>query len=410
MTVCLNDIHAAAAAIRDDVPATPSIVSRTLSDRTGAEVVLKLENLQMTGSFKARGAAFKLKSLLERNGRPKGVVAASAGNHAQGVACHARRLGLAATIVMPKGTPFLKTARTEAYGARVVLEGGDLSAAEQYAVAMAAREGWEFIHPYDDLAIIAGQGTVGLELMSAHPDLDALIVPIGGGGLISGIATAAKALKPDIEIVGVQTALYPSMVVALKGGTPGPGWASLAEGISVKRPGTLTTPVVRALVDDIVLIDEMAVEMAVECLVDSDHIVAEGAGAASLAALLGNRDRFAGRKVGLIVSGGNIDSRLLASVLMRGLVRSGRLVRLRIQIGDTPGSLAQVSKLIGDCDGNIVEVSHQRLFEDTPVKRAELDVVVETTGVAHMERLLTCLRDAGYAVRLLSRTAFGDAG
>jgi threonine dehydratase len=400
--VTIADVRRAAAAIEGAVARTPAIAAPTLSALAGAEIYLKLETLHRTGSFKERGALNKLLTLTPAQ-RCRGVVAMSAGNHAQGVAYHALRLGIPATIVMPEGTPFIKIERTEAFGAAVVLRGESLAAAREAAETLAQANRLVFIHPYDDPVVVAGQGTIALELLADFPDLDSLVVPIGGGGLISGVAVAAKALKPDIEIIGVQSTLYPSMSRLLRGEDPGPRAeaATLAEGIAVKEPGRLTRRLVEALVSDILLVDEARLEDAVEILLDRQKLVAEGAGAAGLAAVLGAPERFAGRRVGIVVSGGNIDVRLLASILMRGLVREGRLVRLRAELPDLPGALSRVSGIIGKHAGNIVEVHHQRLFHDTSVKRAELDVVVETQNRRHVEVLIAALNEAGFPTRLL---------
>jgi threonine dehydratase len=406
LPVTIADIRRAAAAIRSAVPHTPTIAAPALSERAGAEICLKLESLQRTGSFKERGALNKLVTL-DAAQRRAGVIAMSAGNHAQGVACHAQRLGIPATIVMPEGTPFTKIDRTEAFGATVVLQGDGLAAAREAAQRLARERGLVFIHPYDDPAVIAGQGTIALELLADQPDLDTIVVPIGGGGLISGIAVAAKALMPGIEVVGVQSTLYPSMYRLRRGEEPGPpaAAAKLAEGIAVKEPGLLTRRIVAALVDDILLVDEAMLENAVETLLERQKLVVEGAGAAGLAAVLASPGRFAGRRVAIIVSGGNIDARLLASILMRGLVREGRLVRLRAELPDMPGTLSHVSGIIGKHAGNIVEVHHQRLFHDTSVRRAELDVVVETQNRRHVETLIAALNAAGFPTRLLSGAA-----
>jgi len=408
LPVTIADIRAAASTIAGEVLRTPSIAAPALSALTGADVVLKLETLHPTGSFKERGALNKLKSLSPEQ-RRAGIIAMSAGNHAQGVAYHAHRLGIPATIVMPEGTPFTKIERTAAHGATVVLRGAGLSEARQEADALAAERGLTFVHPYDDAAIIAGQGTIGLELAADHPDLDAIIVPIGGGGLISGIAVAAKALSPKIEIVGVEAALYPSMRQALSGGTqPAPaGGQTIAEGIAVKEPGKLTQAICAALVADILLVEESALERAIEMLLDSQKLVVEGAGAAGLAALLAFPERFRGRKTALVLCGGNIDARLLSSILMRGLVRGGKLVRLRVEISDSPGVLAKITRIIGERGGNIVEIYHQRLFQDVPVKLAEVDVVVETRNVSHVGEITAALDEAGFRTRLLSSMAVG---
>jgi threonine dehydratase len=406
MTVTAADVHAAAAAIAGQVLRTPTVAAPALSGLLGGELALKLENLQVSGSFKARGALLRLLAF-DVDERRRGAIAVSAGNHAQGVAWHAGRLGIPATIVMPAATPFTKVQRTEALGARVVLEGESLSEAEQHALQLAAADGLVLVHPYDDERIVAGQGTVGLGMMQDRPDLDTLVVPVGGGGLASGIAIAARDLRPGIRIVGVQAAGCCPLARRPPAGPPAQAGSlhTLAEGIAVKRPGTLTRPLVEALLDDVVTVDEAAIEKAVELLVENEKIVAEGAGAAGLAAMLSDPAAFAGARVGVVVSGGNIDNRLLASILMRGLVRAGRLARLRIEISDAPGTLAKVASLIGANGGNILEVYHQRLFQDVPVKSAELDAVVEATDKGHVQAMVAALQAAGYPTRLLGSFA-----
>ena len=399
-------VHDAAAAIAATIARTPLVAAPALSELAGTEIYLKLETQHRTGSFKERGALTKLLTL-DTVQRRIGVVAMSAGNHAQGVAYHARRLGIPATIVMPEGTPFIKIDRTEAFGATVVLKGDNLIAAREAADALARERGLVNVHPYDDCDVIAGQGTIGLELLAEQPDLDTIIVPIGGGGLISGIAVVAKAIKPDIEIIGVQSTLYPSMYRLLRGDDPGPpaAAATLAEGIAVKEPGRLTRQIVKALVCEIRLVDEVMLEAAVETLLERQKLVVEGAGAAGLATVLAAPERFRGRRVAIVVTGGNMDSRLLASILMRGLVREGRLVRLRCELPDVPGALSRLSGVVGKHSGNIVEVHHQRLFHDTSVKRAELDVVVETQNRRHVEVLIGALVAAGFPTQLLLSSA-----
>ncbi|HXO90970.1 MAG TPA: threonine ammonia-lyase [Stellaceae bacterium] len=396
----------AAAAIAGAIARTPTIAAPALSELVGAELHLKLETVHRTGSFKERGALNKLLRL-DVSQRRAGVVAMSAGNHAQGVAHHARRLGIPATIVMPEGTPFIKIDRTEAFGAAVVLKGDSLAAAREAADALARERGSVLVHPYDDPDVIAGQGTVALELLADCPDLDTLVVPIGGGGLISGVAVAAKALKPEIDIIGVQSTLYPSMYRLLRGQDPGPpaAAATLAEGIAVKEPGRLTRRIVKALVSEIRLVDEVMLEGAVEILLERQKLVVEGAGAAGVAAVLAAPQRFRGRRIGIVITGGNMDARLLASILMRGLVREGRLVRLRCELPDVPGALSRLSGVVGKHAGNIVEVHHQRLFHDTSVKRAELDVVVETQNRRHVEVLIAALVAAGFPTQLLLSSA-----
>ena len=405
--VGLPEIRAAADAIAGAVLRTPAVPAPALGELLGAEIVLKLETLHPTGSFKERGALNKLLSLDESQ-RRAGVIAMSAGNHAQGVAYHARRLGIPATIVMPADTPFTKIERTEACGARVVLRGAGLAEARLAADTIARAEGLTLIHPYDDAKVIAGQGTVALELIADQPGLDAVIVPIGGGGLISGIAIAAKALQPGIAVIGAQCALYCAMLSALGRAPPPAGGTTLAEGIAVKEPGDLTRPIVAALVDDILLADEVGLERAVATLLDTEKLVVEGAGAAPLAALMAAPERFRGRRVGLVLSGGNIDARLLASILQRQLVRAGRLVRLRIEISDMPGALAKIAAIIGEKGGNIVEIYHQRLFQDVPVKLAEVDAVIETRNPRHVGELVAALTVAGFPTRRLSNTALEE--
>jgi len=406
LPVTITDIRRAETALAGTIEHTPMVGSASLSELTGAAVRLKLEILHPTGSFKERGALNKLLTL-DAGQRRAGVVAVSAGNHAQGVAYHARRLGIPATIVMPEGTPFTKIDRTESLGARVILQGDGLTAARRAADALAKERGLIPVHPYDDPAVIAGQGTIALEMLADCPELETLIVPIGGGGLISGTAVAAKALNPKIDIIGVQSALYSSMY-DLRHGKPSDATGAattLAEGIAVTEPGRLTRRIVAALVDDIVLVDEGQIEAALDRLIDRDKLVVEGAGAAGVAALLAQPARFRGRCVGIVITGGNIDARLLASVLMRGLVREGRLVRLRSELPDLPGALSRLSGVIGGQGGNIVEVHHQRLFQDSSVKRAELDVVIETQNRRHVATIVAALVAAGFPTQLLSNAS-----
>jgi threonine dehydratase len=409
MSVDADRIRAAARAIAGAVVRTPVWHARLLSEISGATVFLKMENLQYTASFKERGALVKLLSL-DAGQRRAGVITVSAGNHAQGVAYHAQRLGIPATVVMPRHTPFSKVNHTRAFGARVLLHGDGFDEAAARADEVAAAEGLTFVHPYDDESVIAGQGTVGLEMLEDVPDLDVLAVPVGGGGLISGIALAAKAIRPAIRVVGVQAELYPAMIRVLRGGPAPAGGQTIAEGIAVKAPGRLTRAIAGRAVDDWVTVGEDDLERTVQQLIEIEKTVAEGAGAAALAAVFAHRALFADRRVGVVVSGGNIDSRILASILMRGLVRDGRLVRLRVEISDVPGALARVASLIGDCGGNIVEVHHQRLFRDVPIKMAELDAVVETRDAAHRDELVARLAESGFPARILSTTAGGDRG
>lgn len=408
MTVTLADIEAAAATLSGHLVDSPCVRSRTLSEICGAEIWLKLENLQYTGSFKERGALIRLLALSDEEKR-RGVIAMSAGNHAQGVAYHATRLGIPATIVMPAATPMVKIRNTELLGADVVVRGDSLDEAYALARDTAKRDGLALVHPYDDERIIAGQGTVALEVLRDGRAFDTIVVPIGGGGLISGIAIAAKALSPETEIVGVQAALYPSMLCGLQGRPVESGGPTIAEGIAVKRPGTTTIEIIRRLVAEILLVSEAHLEHAVQLIVEIEKTVAEGAGAAPLAAVLANPARFAGKRICLIVSGGNIDARLLASVLMRGLVRAGRLMRLRVEVSDQPGSLARIASCIGGLGGNILEVHHQRWFYDVPIKLAEVDIVVETRDADHLTRIVAGLGEAGFRARALSSRAEGDA-
>lgn len=399
LAITYEDVARAAKTIAGAVIDTDCDVSRTLSEMFGAEIWLKFENLQFTGSFKERGALNRLIALGPEE-RQRGVIAMSAGNHAQGVAYHANRLGIPTVIVMPQTTPTVKVENTRGHGAQVILEGASLEEAAEFAVAYGERHGLTFVHPYDDPLVIAGQGTIALEMLGEVPDLDVLLVPIGGGGLISGVAVAAKALKPDIRIIGVQARLYPSMCNAIRGSHLPMRGDTLAEGIAVKAPGRLTTPIVRQFVDDIVLVSEPELERAVSLLIAIEKTVVEGAGAAGLAALIAGPERYQGRKVGVILCGGNIDTRLLASVLTRELAREGRLSQLMIDIPDKPGQLAGVAAIIAEADANVVEVYHQRIFTDLPAKGTELHVVIETRDREHRDRVLQELRDAGFAVTL----------
>ena len=401
MSVTLDEIREAAEQITGEVVRTPLVPAHRLSERLGCELFLKLENLQFTGSFKDRGALVKLKSLTPEQAKT-GVIAMSAGNHAQGVAYHAQRLGIPSTIVMPEFAPFSKVERTRSFGARVVLTGDTLDASAVAAREIAGREDLTFVHPYDDPKIIAGQGTIGLEILEDLPDVERIVVPIGGGGIISGIATAAKALRPDIRVYGVEASLFPSMSQAVHHEPPTSGGTTLADGIAVKNPGEMTRAIIEELVEDIMLVDEATIESAVHVLVEQQKLVAEGAGAAGVAALLANPHRFKGRKVVAVICGGNIDVRLLSGVLTRGLVRDGRLVRLRIAIVDQPGVLAKICDFIGRTGGNIIEVYHQRLFHDVPAKLADIDAVVETKNEQHVNEIIEKLQEGGFPTRVLS--------
>jgi threonine dehydratase len=398
LAISLDDIRAAAAGIAGAVERTPTRLSHTLSDIAGCEIWLKFENLQFTASFKERGALNRLNSL-SPDERRRGVVAMSAGNHAQGVAYHAGRLGIPATIVMPLGTPFNKVRHTKRFGARVELVGNVLSESYAHARVLAERENLVFLHPYDDPGVIAGQGTVALEMLEDAPDLDMLVVPIGGGGLISGMAVAAKALKPSVEVYGVQTRVYPSMYNAVKREKLPCVGQTMAEGIAVKDPGVLTTAVVRALVKDILLVGESEVEHAIAALLEIEKTLVEGAAAAAYAAITSNRALFEGRKVGLVLSGGNIDMRLLSNVILRELAREGRILSLVIEIVDRPGVLAQVATLVGDAGGNILEVFHNRMITDTSAKLADLGMTVEARDAEHAAEIRARLESAGFKLK-----------
>ncbi len=393
-TVTIDDIRAAQARLAGHIENTPCMHSRTLSQITGAEVYLKFENLQFTASFKERGALNKL-ATLPADQCAKGVIAVSAGNHAQGVAYHAQRLGIPAVIVMPRFTPMVKVERTRGFGAEIVLSGDTFDDTKAEAARLAVSRGLTMVHPYDDAVVIAGQGTIALEMLEQQPELDCLCVAVGGGGLISGIATAARALKPEIRIFGVQTEQFPSMYAAFKGIEMPSAVATLAEGIAVKRPGDLTLEIVRRLVDDMLLVAEGDIEQAIVMLLEIEKTVVEGAGAAGLAAMLRHAERFAGRKVGLILCGGNIDPMVLADIIERGMVRAGRLTRIRVHTRDVPGELARVATLIGQAGANIEEVEHQRAFTTLPVQNAELEFVLQTRGPDHIEEVLNTLRNAG---------------
>src|SRR5262247_2533040 len=396
MSITIGDIEAARRTIAGQVLRTPMLPAPKLSALTAAEVYVKYENLQVTNSFKDRGARNKLASL-DTAARSRGVIAMSAGNHAQAVAYHAARLRIPATIVMPVTTPFVKVEATEACGAEVVLDGESVAEAQVRAETIAGERGLTFVHPYDDPLVIAGQGTIALEMLEDAPGLDALVVPIGGGGLIAGSAIAARARKPTIEIVGAEAALYPSFWNVLHGENRPLGGATLAEGIAVKNVGVLALPIVRELVSEIVLVDEAHLERAVNAYLTLQKTMAEGAGAAGLAAMLVEPEKFRGRKVGLILCGGNIDARVLASVMVRELERENRIVSFRLTIPDQPGVLGIIATRIGSLGANILEVDHRRLFLDVPAKGAKLDVTIETRDAAHAEEIMAALAADGYA-------------
>jgi threonine dehydratase len=398
VTVTLKDIEAAAQAIEGHVERTPLRYSRTLSDITSAQVWIKFENLQFTASFKERGALNKLLSL-SNSEKAAGVIAMSAGNHAQGVAYHAARLGIPATIVMPKGTPFVKVEHTRNFGARVIIEGETLADADAHSREIEKREKLTYVHPFDDEKVIAGQGTIGLEIMEDLADFDAVVIPVGGGGLSSGVATAVKARRPAVQIYGVEPEMYPSLSAELRGEEAKVGGATIAEGIAVKKVGRITSSILRKLMEQVILVSEDDLERAVTLFVTVEKAVAEGAGAAGLAALLAEPKLFRGRKVVLILTGGNIDTRLLASVLTRSLVREKRLTSIRIIGNDQPGLLARVSTVIGDNGGNIIEVNHNRLALDVPAQGAEFDITIETRDSRHTQEIIDALTRAGFPPR-----------
>jgi len=397
MPVTLEDIRRAAAATAGNIVLTPFRHSRTLSTIVGAEVFLKFENHQFTASFKERGALNKFLSLSDDQ-RRAGVIAASAGNHAQAVAYHAQRLGIAATIVMPIHTPSVKVEHTRKFGAEVILRGELFDEARQHATDVAAARGLTWIHPYDDERVIAGQGTMGLEMLEAEPSLDALVVPVGGGGMISGIAIAAAALKPEVEIFGVQSARFPSMHAAFTGATPVFHGSTIADGIAVKQPGVMTQPVIRKYVRDILLVDEGDLERAILLLLEIEKTVVEGAGGSGLAALLHHGARFHGKRVGVVLSGGNIDPLMLAGIIERGMVRTGRLARLTVELLDRPGALAQVTACLAEVQANIQEIVHQRAFTSLPVQAVAVDLVLETRGPDHVRDVRSALERLGFKV------------
>jgi len=400
LPVTLADVRAAHDRIRASIVRTPTLRSQTLSELTGANVWLKFENLQFTAAYKERGALNRLLQLGEKE-RAAGVIAASAGNHAQGLAYHGKRLGVPVTIVMPKPTPIVKVMQTQSHDARVVLFGETFDQAYAYARELEQAEHLTFVHPFDEAEIIAGQGTLALEMLEDAPELDCFAVPIGGGGLISGISTVARALKPDAEIIGVQAELFPSMYNFLKGSDLPIGGDTLAEGIAVKYPGDLTRQFVAAQVDDIQLVGERHLEQAVSLLLQIEKTVVEGAGAAGLAALLANPDRFKGRNVGIVLCGGNIDTRLLANVLLRDLARSGRLARVRLRLQDCPGALFRVFGIFAELDANVLEIYHQRVFTNLPAKGLITDIECELRDAAHLQALITALAAGGYDVSLV---------
>ncbi|WP_334161492.1 threonine ammonia-lyase [Phenylobacterium sp.] len=400
MSLSFDAILAAKERLQGHIERTPCRHSKTLSEITGAEVWVKFENLQFTAAYKERGALNKLLQLTEAE-KKRGVIAASAGNHSQGLAYHAARLGIPVTIVMPRGTPFVKVQQTRAHGAEVVIDGDGYDEASAFARRLCDERDLVFVHPFNDLDVMAGQGTVALEMLEDVPDLEVLPVPIGGGGLIAGMATAAKQVKPDVRVVGLEPAMYPSFTAKMRGVNAGvaTGGATIAEGIAVKQVGDLSYAVARPLIDEVLLIEEPFFERAVALYCNVEKTVTEGAGAASLAALLAYPEKFRGKKCGLVITGGNIDTRLLASVLTRELVRDQRLVSLRIIGDDRPGLLATVSAVIGQMGANIIEVAHNRLALDVPAKGAEFDIMIETRDAQHTQEIMDALRERGYPPR-----------
>ncbi|MDD5028359.1 MAG: threonine ammonia-lyase [Rhodoferax sp.] len=398
--VTFSSIEQAATRLHDHVLRTPCVASHTLSDITGAQIFLKFENLQFTASFKERGACNKLSQLSVAE-RARGVIAMSAGNHAQGVAYHAQRLGIRAVIVMPRFTPGVKVERTRGFGAQIVLHGDTLEQARAHALMLAEQQQLIFVHPYDDPDIVAGQGTVALEMLAEVPDLDTLVVAVGGGGLIAGMATAAQAIKPGIEIIGVQTTRFPGMFNAIKGTHHPQGSSSIAEGIAVGTPGQLPQAIIARLVSDLLLVDEGDIEQAIVLLLEVEKTLVEGAGAAALAALLRFPERFKGKKVGLVLCGGNIDPLLLAAIIERGMVRAGRLARLRVSARDVPGTLAAITATVAAAGANINEVHHQRAFTTLAAQNVEIELVIQTRGPQHIQDVLAALRQAGLTAALL---------
>lgn len=399
-TVTYEAIVEAAKLLRGRIERTPTLRSRTLSEITGAEVWIKFENLQFTSAFKERGALNKL-SQLSADEKRRGVIAASAGNHAQALAYHAQKLGVPATIVMPKATPFVKVEQTRHWGAEIVLEGDTFDDAYAHALKLCDVRNLVFVHPFNDAAVITGQGTAALEMLEDAPDLDMLVIPIGGGGLIAGMSLAAKHIKPSIRIIGVEAAMYPSFTAKLRGTNAAAGGQTIAEGIAVKAVGEIPFAVCKDLIEEVVLVDEADFERAIALYVTIEKTVAEGAGAATLAAMLALPEKFKGLKVGLVLSGGNIDTRLLASVLERSLVRDGRISVLRFIGDDRPGILANVARIIGDGGANILQVAHRRMTLDAPVKGVEFDVEIETRDMQHTQDIMTALTGAGYSAKRL---------
>ena len=397
MTIHIDSIKEANLELRSNIVRTPTIQSQYLSNEVNANVFLKLENLQYTSSFKVRGAYVSIKRLKEEQ-KQKGVIAMSAGNHAQAVAWWAQKEGVKATIVMPEQAPLSKVMKTKSLGAEVILKGRTLNESQNYVSELIDYKKLTLIHPYDDPNVVIGQGTLGLELMEDTKNLDLLVIPIGGGGLISGVSIVAKSLNPNIKIFGVQTEKFPSMYNVLHKKQLAISGDTLADGIAVKRPGNITSEIIKNHVDDILLINEFELEMAISSLFENERIVAEGAGAAGVAAIMKNKDKFSGKKVGTVICGGNIDARLFASILNRKLLMDGRMTKVRIDIIDEPGMLARISNLIAKYGGNIIEIYHQRMFNDVPVKNAKIDAIIEALSVEHIASIIKALKDDGFQV------------
>jgi threonine dehydratase len=405
VNVTFQDIEKAQSAIAGQIIRTPTVKATRLSLRSGVNIYLKLENLQHTASFKARGALNCLLNL-DEDAKKRGVIASSAGNHAQGLAFHASRLGIPATIVMPKGTAFNKVQKTEEFGAKVILAGDNYDETQAFTHELAAQENLAFVHPFDDPHVVAGQGTLGIEMLEDQPDLHKIVVPIGGGGLISGVATAVKHMNPEIEVIGAQADLYNAVKRDYDANTDQvTGGATLAEGIAVKTPAARTLRIIKQHVQRIESASEEEIEDAIFNLLSSEKLVAEGAAGAGLAAIFKNKEEFKGQNIGLVLCGGNIDSRLLSTLILRGMLREGRIARLRFEIDDTPGQLADISNLIGDEGANVIEVIHQRLMQAVPLKRAELDMVIEARDSAHVQEILTSLRGKGFKVQQMNEVA-----
>jgi threonine dehydratase len=400
MAVTIDDINQAAVSIKGEVENTPLAHSRTLSKLSGVDVYLKLENLQFTASFKERGALNKLLSLSAHE-RSRGIIAMSAGNHAQAVAFHAQRLEIPTVIVMPRFTPSVKVRHTRSYGAEVILHGDSLDEAASFALQLAEQRGLILVHPYDDEKVIAGQGTIALEMLAAQPQLDVLFIPIGGGGLIAGNAVAARALNPEIKIIGVEAKRYPSMLSAIQNKKVEFGVNTIADGIAVKQPGKLTVPMVKLYVDDIVLVDEEEIEEAVLLLLEVEKTLAEGSAAVGLAALIKHKEEFAGKKAGIIISGGNIDMPVLQSIIARGMVRSHRMTRIRVDLRDVPGTLASAAQCIEDSGANIVHVHHHRNFTELPLQIVEVEFILQTRGEEHVQEVIDRLQQNQFKVRSL---------